>query len=574
MQAPEDVPFDSEAALSPAPESLLAVAAPEAQVATDLRTQSLRDRLERLIAIADDPALQALEREICSRGREGFYHWMRYWVWTFDPRLASSGGVAHIPFALFPRQEEMCEFLFSRLANREDGLIEKSRDIGFTWVAAAFSIWHWINVPGFTITFGSRVETLVDKRGVMDSIFEKMRQIIRSQPAWLTPDGFDWKQHDNHMRLINPFNGNTVSGEAGIEIGRGGRSSMLIIDEAAFLPNGDAVDAATSGNSDVRIWGSSVNGMGNIFARKRHGGALRPDQIFRFHWSDDSRKTPEWAAKKRRTLEPHVWASEYDLDYSASVEGICIPAMWVTAAIELARMYTARPARKGIGGLDVGAGGKGKSVFIARFGAIVLPPISWGNPDTIETAHRGIEEAEKITLERGDGWECRVSVMAYDSPGVGVGVQSALRYHRRHGLSTVPVNTGAAPSETEWPDGESSQEKFLNLRGELWWLMRARFKASYEMWLLLSGETAGQPHPIDECILLPDMAVGPDVQMLVSQLSLPRWFRNEKGKIQLEGKDTMRKRGIASPDHADALALTFLPDPDPLEVWRKIGRAY
>jgi hypothetical protein len=64
--------------------------------------------------------------------------------------------------------------------------------------------------------------------------------------------------------------------------------------------------------------------MDNFFARKRHGGQLRPDQIFRFHFSDDPRKTPVWAARERKRLEPHVWASEYDIDYTASAAGVAL----------------------------------------------------------------------------------------------------------------------------------------------------------------------------------------------------------------------------------------------------------
>lgn len=48
---------------------------------------------------------------------------------------------------------------------------------------------------------------------------------------------------------------------------------------------------------------------------------------------------------------------------------------------------------------------------------------------------------------------------------------------------------------------------------------------------------------------------------LCMQLSLVKWERNEKGRIVIEGKPALRQRGIASPDHADALMLTFI-EPD------------
>ncbi|WP_404589118.1 hypothetical protein, partial [Neisseria gonorrhoeae] len=89
---------------------------------------------------------------------------------------------------------------------------------------------------------------------------------------------------------------------------------------AAFVANAETVEKALSGNTDCVIWVSSVNGMGNLFARKRHS-ILKPHQIFRLHWRDDPRKTEEWATAKQASFsDPTTWASEYDIDYSASVE--------------------------------------------------------------------------------------------------------------------------------------------------------------------------------------------------------------------------------------------------------------
>jgi hypothetical protein len=47
--------------------------------------------------------------------------------------------------------------------------------------------------------------------------------------------GFVEKVHDNYMRIINPDNGATITGEAGDNIGRGGRTTMYFLDEWALL---------------------------------------------------------------------------------------------------------------------------------------------------------------------------------------------------------------------------------------------------------------------------------------------------------------------------------------------------
>ena len=331
-----------------------------------------------------------------------------------------------------------------------------------------------------------------------------------------------------------------------------------------------SVEGATSANTDVRIWGSSVNGTGNLFARKRFGGSFRPDQVFRLHWSDDPRKSPEWATAMQAKLETHVWASEYEIDYTASVEGICVPAKWVESAKRIAALLAERgqrldPAPKGVGGLDVGAG-KARSVFVARFGSVVTVPVSWGNPDTTETAFKALDCAQETVVARPGGMIATVRVVRYDEVGVGKGVLSTLSRHQRPGLTTVPVNVGNPPTDTSWPDGLTSTEKFANLKAELWWTMRDRFKSTHEMVLHLEAKEGGQEHPLSDLISIPSDTDGPDAQQLAGQISLVKWARNEKGKIAIESKQQLASRGVASPDHAEALVLTFDAD-STLEDW-------
>lgn len=52
-------------------------------------------------------------------------------------------------------------------------------------------------------------------------------------------------------------------------------------------------------------------------------------------------------------------------------------------------------------------------------------------------------------------------------------------------------------------------------------------------------------------------AIIPDDQMLIDDLSAVQYGFAKENKIQLEKKEDMKKRGLASPDVADALALTF-----------------
>lgn len=492
----------------------------------------------------------------CDDGAEGIVYWFNNYGWTYDPRLIGQHdeeGRARSPytrFVLWPRQVEFIHWLHERVQANEEWLTEKSRDAGVSYLCCGYALNRWLFTDGFKATFGSRKAEYVDKSGQPDSLFEKIRIMLRRLPDWMLPDGFTWNGDSLFMRLVNPANGAIISGEGGEDMGRGGRSSLYVVDEAAFLPNAESVEKALSGNTDCVGWVSSVNGMGNLFARKRHS-ILKPHQVFRLHWRDDPRKSDEWAAAKEATLsDPAAWASEYEIDYAASVEGVCIPAKWVDAAKRIAALEPMifDTNQLGVAGLDVGAG-KAKSIAIVRRGPIVSKPVSRTDPDTIGTAHWALQIAQEERAQR----------MNFDSVGVGVGVTSALKHSPDHKLKVVPVNTGDSPNEDRrWEDGRTSVEMFGNLKAELWWLARVAFQRTYQHMLHLEGkgeEEGGRKHQLSDLIALPTGDIESDA--LASQLSLVRYFRNEKGKIVIEKKSELQRRGIKSPDHADAFVLTF-----------------
>jgi hypothetical protein len=514
---------------------------------------SLERRAKLLRDIGDDKKKQAVERKLCQRDPVRF---INNWGWTYDPRLVPEGKLAYVPFDLYPRQVELIRFFEQRLRSAEEGLVEKSREVGFTWVAAAFACHAWIFIPGFATLFGSYEEKKVDDLGNLDSIFQKIRLFRDRLPSWLLPEGFFRPDHDNFMRIVNPATGNTIVGEVGDNIGRGGRSTLTFIDEAAWLARAESVQASTSATSNCRIWASSVNGMGNLFAKKRHSG-LRPDQVFRFHYLDNPLMTPERIERKKQenAATPWVFAAEYEIDYTASVEGVCIPGKWVEAAVKLYRHLKEtspallNPNEPSVGGMDIG-GGKAQSVVIRRRGHVVDVPDVWGDPDTTETAHRALD----IARDKG------ISLLNFDEVAIGKGVLSILTLNATPGVTTRGINTGSHPSLTMWEDQKNSRQKFLNLKAEIWWLMRERFRLAWEYMNWLEGdEENAVEHPITDLIAVP-----PEAAELIVQLSLLRFFRNERGKTQMESKVQLATRGVASPDQADALALTFVPGDPPV----------
>lgn len=536
---------------------------------------SARRRMEHILRV-EQGGIDAIKMELAICAEDALY-WLHWYAWTYDPRNLYEVPPlpATLPFDLCERQVEMWKWFDYILAKGQDGCVKKSRGIGFTWEAGAYALHKWRFKPGFKTSFGSRTATEVDQIGNPDTILEKIRMLYKDLPKWMLPVGFNPSIHDKQRLLVNPENGNVIRGEGGDEIGRGGRSTLFFLDEAANLEHADRVDAATSANSNVRIWGSTINPQNenNLFARKYN--SFPPDRVFRFHYSEHPIWTHERITNKREGVSPEIWASEFEIDDSYTVEDICIPASWVQSAVQLYPLLEARHAleiEKGLGGAskykllprvagiaggDVG-GGKASSVIVARFGAVVARPKAWLEADTTDTALKMLDYCADLKLPlREDKYEPRVRALRYDSVAIGQGVTSTMKRNPRPGLVVTGVNTGDAASDTKWADGEYAHEKFFNSKAEGWWSARERFKRTHEMVLFLLDKPGGVYHSPDDCISFPSDPGDQGLGRLLAQLSQVKWDRRENGKIQMETKKAMAQRGLSSPDYADALILTF-----------------
>jgi hypothetical protein len=79
----------------------------------------------------------------------------------------------------------------------------------------------------------------------------------------------------------------------------------------------------------------------------------------------------------------------------------------------------------------------------------------------------------------------------------------------------------------------------------------------------------GKEHPVTDLLALPSGDKESD--QLCLELSLVKWGRNERGKIVIEKKDELKRRGINSPDYADSLMLTNIdPPPQSVMTWEEL----
>jgi len=159
--------------------------------------------------------------------------------------------------------------------------------------------------------------------------------------------------------------------------------------------------------------------------------------------------------------------------------------------------------------IDVARFGDDETVMLFRRGrdARSIKPTRMKGADTMAVA-----EAAAGLIERH-----QPDAVMVDGGGVGGGVVDRLK---QMGYRVIEVQSGESASDPE---------KYLNKRAEMWGEMRE--------WLSIGC--------IDDDTQLADDLTGPEYSIAL------------KGQIKLETKEAMKKRGLASPDAADALAMTF-----------------
>lgn len=510
-------------------------------------------------------------------GAIGYYRtrpveFIEHWVDTYDPRNAGGERPARLPFILFKRQREMVQFLLACMENDASGLIEKARDMGATWVCCAFSVWLWLFWPGVAIGWGSRKEQLVDKIGDPDSIFQKMRMIIMGLPREFWPAGFSVKDHMSYMKIVNPETGATITGEAGDNIGRGGRKRIYFKDESAHYERPELIEAALGDNTRVQIDISSVNGIGNVFYRRRESGkdwepgqeiSKRVANVFVMDWRDHPAKDQAWFdARRQKSVDEgllHLFAQEVERNYAASVEGVIIPAEWVKAAIDAHEKLGFTDDGLWMAALDVADGGMDANALLKRKGVILKSIEKWGEVDTGKTSRRAVE---------GCAPHCPISLQ-YDCIGVGAGVKAETNRLAEEGLlpkglRLVPWNAGAAVVNPDHniirgdKNSPLNKDFYGNFKAQAWWAARRRFEKTYRV------ITEGIVYPADELISLPSDL--PMIRELEKELSQPT--RDRDGRMRLIVDKT--PDGTRSPNLADALVMLYFPakgGPLPLELW-------
>jgi len=219
--------------------------------------------------------------------------------------------------------------------------------------------------------------------------------------------------------------------------------------------------------------------------------------------------TPRWVSEKWDEWgeESPLWQVRVLGDFPEQAADQLIPLSWIEQAVTR-EMAVAQDAPH-ILGVDVARFGEDETVVCVRQDSLVKSLFTYHGQDTMVTTGRVIE-----LLNAHDGRGIYV-----DETGIGAGVTDRLHELR---LPVRGIKTGRRANYAK---------RFVNRRSELWWGLRDRFR-------------------------LKQIKIPRDDRLIAELVSI-KYTIDSSGHIKVESKDDMKKRGLKSPDRADALVLCF-----------------
>lgn len=463
-----------------------------------------------------------------------------------SPYLADPVGWVRIRLGehLWSKQRQIAE----SVRDHRRTAVKSCHNAGKSWIASRIAAW-WLDThpPGEAIV----VSTAPTYKQVHAILWEEIRAAAKKAAALGDPlpgrvlQSDEWKLADG--TLIGFGRKPADTDEHGFQ-GIHRRYVLVILDEACGIPAQlwTAVEAITT-NADCRILaignpddpGTEFNEVckpGSGWNVIRINGLETPNMT-----SDRVAEHPELAALFDRLglgptaevvpdgLRPLMldagwvadkirrwgagsprFASKVLGEFPEIGEDVLILPAWIRAAQE----RQAQPGPWAVLGVDVARYGSDRTVLMLRRGPVARTVGDHAMTATTDTT-------SKVVVAKR---EHQVDEIRVDGVGVGGGVVDQLV---QLGHDVVDMQAGA---------GAADPEHFLNARAEWYWALRERFESG-------------------------DMDIDPDDDDLAAQLGAVKYKFTARQQIVIESKADMKKRGLPSPDRADALMLTAAARP-------------
>jgi len=305
---------------------------------------------------------------------------------------------------------------------------------------------------------------------------------------------------------------------------------LLVVDEASGVPEKvfEAAAGSMSGhNATTILLSNPTRSVGTFYESQNR----MSDSWWTRRWScvESPLVSDEFVDEMRERYgeESNAFRIRVLGEFPLADDDTIIPFHLVDAAMN--RQIDIDKDRAPVWSLDPARFGTDRTAFCKRVGSVVTEIKSWRGLDLMQTVGRVMAEYEALAPSS------RPSEILVDSIGIGSGVVDRMR---ELGAPVRGVNVAESPS---------MGGTYNNLRTELWFKTKA--------WL----EDRSCKLPNDDALL--------------ADLTGIRYYFSSSGKMAAESKDQMRRRGLKSPDLADAICLTMASDAamalsGPMTSWR------
>ena len=335
-----------------------------------------------------------------------------------------------------------------------------------------------------------------------------------------------------------------------------GGAILFVIEEASGVPDEIftvAEGALTSKGARLIMVGNPVRSTG--FFADSHLKSGHVSSYTRLHFSVKDSPLAESGYReglvRRYGENSNVVRVRADGEFPKQDDDVLISVESTEASLERVPLPPDRTT-KCILGVDVARFGDDRTVYVVRQGRQIRHIEVHSKEDTMITAGRA--------LNLGKRFDADIHV---DVIGVGAGVVDRLNEQQReHKLNVVAVNVADAatmrPKTSDrrgniLPDNKfGKQEMFPRSMKEFLWL-------SMKEWF-----DSEDPVLVDEGVSWVDYA-----KDLAAECATVRYSFDSSGKMIVESKDSMKDRGLLSPDLAEALACTFAPNR--MSIWEQLA---
>lgn len=415
---------------------------------------------------------------------------------------------------------------------------------GKTFGAAILLVWFLTTrAPAKVIT------TAAGGRTVEEQLWREARQLWAVNqsklPAGFYPRSAKWDIAPDHFAI--GFSTNDIHKFRGFH----SPNLLVIADEAAGVPQEiyTAIEGLATGPEDrVVLLSNPGEAAGPFFERCKRPGwwslgisALEQPNVIEGREVIPGHVSRDWVESRREE-----WGEDSPL-WRMLVEGQfleeALDALMRLSWIEEAEGRQPAPRPPVVISCDVATRvGPCETVVLTLEGETVTRLQAWVGRDTMETAGRIVQEHRRLPRSQPP-------IVIIDDAGVGGGVTDRLR---ELGIPAIAYKGALKPyyrgAGTETPDRR--RERFRNLRSQSWWRLREAFR---------KGE----------------IVLGPGLPLdgrLKNQLLTVTYRVASDGTVEVEPKDKMIDRGVASPDRADALVMAWHARSFPVASIEEKGR--